>query len=294
DATSDDRVRFSLQVGTLSWDIQVQTGARSLDEGISETVRDKDQLFYVWDRPSNQLETRLKGFGFGMGRSALRQRYEFNAEPALKPLVEAVHGFSVYADYGLARLRQHGSQNAADTRLRSDGTNVLTVLRNWRDRREMRPSYDYVIQGLRSAFPDLFEELDFQVAGQTLAANLYSPGKPYETPLHRAPNGLVVGLIHLCGVAGAPRDSLIAIDEVENALHPYAIRELIATFREIAAKRDLTVVLATHSPVVLNEFKDDPSKIFVMQPGEESLPVALDQYRDPDWLAHFALGDLYS
>jgi hypothetical protein len=30
-----------------------------------------------------------------------------------------------------------------------------------------------------------------------------------------------------------------------------------------------------------------------MEPGHEVLPVPLDKHSNPEWLAHFALGDLY-
>jgi hypothetical protein len=61
----------------------------------------------------------------------------------------------------------------------------------------------------------------------------------------------------------------------------------------MAEKRDLTIVLTTHSPVVMNEFKGHEDQFCVLEAKHEVLPVALDKARDPDWLAHFALGDLY-
>ena len=30
-----------------------------------------------------------------------------------------------------------------------------------------------------------------------------------------------------------------------------------------------------------------------MAPSQKTLPVALDSLHDPDWLAHFSLGNLY-
>ena len=112
-------------------------------------------------------------------------------------------------------------------------------------------------------------------------------------PAYFTPNGWLTGLLHLCAVASAEPGSLIAIDEVENSLHPYAIRKLIEAFREWAEEHDLTVCLATHSPVVLNEFKEEPERVFVMEPGQATLPVPLSDLCGRDWLAHFSLGDLY-
>ena len=97
-------------------------------------------------------------------------------------------------------------------------------------------------------------------------------------------------------VAGAKPGTLVLIDEFENSLHPYAIRQLVRAMREWAAKRDLTIVLAGHSAALLDEFREDPSRVFVMelpQPGQPPMPRRLTDYHDPEWLKHFSLGELY-
>jgi predicted ATPase len=81
---------------------------------------------------------------------------------------------------------------------------------------------------------------------------------------------------------------------MENALHPHAIRSLTSTIREIANKRNLTVVLSTHSPVLLDEFRDDPASVHVLGSDVNNEVTPLSELRDPDWLAHFSLGALYS
>jgi hypothetical protein len=67
---------------------------------------------------------------------------------------------------------------------------------------------------------------------------------------------------------------------------------LIDHIRERAAKMALTVLLASHSPVVLNQFRDCPSKVIVMDPVNP--PTPLDKLENPDWLAQFSLGELYA
>src|SRR5208283_5950343 len=86
------------------------------------------------------------------------------------------------------------------------------------------------------------------------------------------------------------------IDEFENSLHPYAIRRLVQAMRDWAARKQLTVVLAGHSAALLDEFREDPSRVFVMEswkPGQPPMPLRLTDYRDPEWLKHFSLGELY-
>jgi hypothetical protein len=65
--------------------------------------------------------------------------------------------------------------------------------------------------------------------------------------------------------------------------------------RQQAEDRDLTILLTTHSPVVMNAFKGYEDQFYVLsQPASpEPVPRSLDELYDKDWLAHFVLGDLY-
>ena len=98
----------------------------------------------------------------------------------------------------------------------------------------------------------------------------------------------------MTAVAGSPGQSFDAIDDFENYLHPYAIRSLIESFRSWADRRDVCILIATHSPVALDEFRTDPTIVFVMDLEPPNKPIPLQFLRDPEWLKNFSLGDLYS
>jgi predicted ATPase len=213
-------------------------------------------------------------------------------DPTL-PLISALENFRFHGNYVVADLRQRGSQASSDDILFEDGSNAFSLLRNWRDKRDTRGRFEFVIEGLRAAFPDIFAELDFETAGSTVTIRTYAPGKDASLPVEVAANGFLTALLHLCAVASMPRGGIIAIDEPENGLHPFAIRELVDTLRDRAAAQDLTILLATHAPAFLNHFNREPGQVYVIEPGLDPVPVALDQHRNPEWLAHFSLGDLF-
>jgi predicted ATPase len=170
---------------------------------------------------------------------------------------------------------------------------VFTVLRNWKaGDRSHEERFAFVREGLRRAFPGLFEDLDFESAGQIVTARFYMPKNSKAIPFHLAPTGLLATLLHLAAVASMEKGGIVAIDEFENSLHPHAIKVLIEYIRERAAKMDLTVLLASHSPVVLDQFRACPSQAIVMDPINP--PTALDKIEDPAWLAQFSLGELYA
>jgi predicted ATPase len=171
------------------------------------------------------------------------------------------------------------------------------MLRTWRDRREDRPRFEFVHEGLRAAFPGVYHDLDF-VAGQTVSANVYRSGDETPTPISHEANGLLSMLVALAQIAATEEGGLVAIDEPENSLHPYAIRRFVRLSRAFARQRGFTVVLTTHSPVLLDEFNGEPDRVFVLDRDEmkqgKALPMPLDELRLREWLANYTLGELYA
>lgn len=169
---------------------------------------------------------------------------------------------------------------------------MFSVLRNWRDKKPDRVRYEFVIGGLRDIFADFFDDLEFEKAAQVVGADLrLKRDRVHSASL--APDGWFVALLHLTALASTDDGDLIAIDEPENALHPHAIRLLLDRMRSWSRQRSVTVLLATHSPVIINDFETCPEQLFVMQHDRPVNPVSVVELKQREWLAHFALGDLY-
>jgi predicted ATPase len=213
------------------------------------------------------------------------------------PKAQAIAGllcrYRLYGAYDLTALRRSGSPDSSDRRLDQRGLNVFSVLRNWRDRRQDQVRYDFVVDGLRDIFANFFEDLEFEKAAQVVGANLrLKRDRAHSASL--APDGWWVALLHLAAVASADDGDLLAIDEPENALHPHAIRLLLERMRTWSRRRRVTILLATHSPVIISDFDTRPEQLYVMQQDQPVSPVAVTDLKERDWLAHFTLGDLYT
>lgn len=116
--------------------------------------------------------------------------------------------------------------------------------------------------------------------------------KDYERQLPQG-GGESQAFYHTHALAFASPGDVLTFDEPENSLHPHGIRQFVTLARErTESVDDLTIVLATHSPVVLDEFRAEPDRVFVLKYGHN--PVALDTLHDRRWLAQFSLGDLYT
>ncbi|MCX7086720.1 MAG: AAA family ATPase [Methylococcales bacterium] len=290
----EEPVEIGLDIGEVSWRIQLVEREGSVDylnnEHLFERGRmifSRDSLgefFYADERiePSQQL-----------GLRALMDRGVH--DPALRVMAVFLQNISVYHDPDLWTLRHKGSDTTEDRNLNPRGNNALALLRRWHQERANNHRYRFVIEGLAAAFPNTFETMDFVEAGNTLVARVYRLGKETPSPLSDEANGVLQLLILFCEIAGAESDSVIAIDEPENSLHPYALRAFLRRTTRWAREHNLTVLLATHSTVLLDELTGNPEQIYVMKKpvDDEYIPSRLDRLCDSEWLEGFKLGDLY-
>lgn len=214
-------------------------------------------------------------------------------DPAVLDLMMFCRGICAFHDPDICNLRD-GSNIAHTKQLDRRGRNAVTMLRTWFQSRPERWRYDFVITGLRAAFPGLIADLDFVEAGNTIAARVYRPGSELPAPLGAEANGVLAMLVLLCALAAAEEGGIVAIDEPENSLHPFAIRVFVRLADQLARRRDLTVILATHSPVLLDAFNDRPEQVYVLDGTTEPAPVRLTELKNPDWLRQFRLGELYT
>ena len=294
-APPDEPVVLALTVGDLRWELTLAVRRGNLDPNPGERITAGEEV--LLDRPmfsetATWMGSRISVEGYRLG---LQNLYGSSGPlDRMGPIVRAVKQFRIYNEYNLRHLRSNGSLQSADTNLHPHGDNVFSVLRNWHGNRELRSRFDFVRSTLKAAFPEVCEDIDFEQTSTTVTLRVFPPQSSDGVPIFFAPNGLLTGLLHLCAVAGTQPGSLVAIDEMENSLHPFAIRQLTAAFREWSEEYDVTVCLATHSPVLLDEFKDDPGRVFIMEHGQEMLPVPLTELRDKEWLAQFSLGRLYA
>ncbi len=230
-------------------------------------------------------------------RTCLRQAFEREDDERAARFAEFLPAARIYDTYYLNKVREIETGHLSDTFLHPTGENLFSVLRNWKSApRRFDERFAWVLNALREAFPDQIEDIEFDAVGDAVQARFYPPNAPSpddSLPVGLAADGLLTGFLHLTAAAGAEPGSVVAFDEMENQLHPHAIRSILASMRERADEKDLTIVLTTHSPVLMNAFKGYEDHFFVLQPGVSPTPTPLDELKDPEWLAHFSLGDVY-
>lgn len=290
--TDKDLVEFDIQVDDIRWHLRIPMSNAGLLGRYGEELYRGNELIL---RAGVYGETWYLGkdeLPFDDLRCCVRVLWDRGNAPWLRPLHDALYDLRSY-DFWLHTVREGTTREDASSFLHGVGKNLWAVLANWKQApKRYRGQFEWVIQHAHLAFPDLIETIEFD----RNEAFIFPPGATDPAdglPPRRQADGLLVGLLQLTAVAGAKPGSILAFDEMENQLHPHAIRSILASMRSIAAERNLTIVLTTHSPLVMNEFGEQPHRIGVLGAPGERCPVPLDELKDPEWLAMFPLGELY-
>jgi predicted ATPase len=291
DAADDELVEIGVQLDELRWVLRLRASGATVDSA-TEFLHEGDREIFRRDALGNFTHGERKLHADN--RLGLRAILDSQVrDPAVERMVACLRGFTVFHDPDLYALRA-GSNVAHTAHLASRGTNAITMLRAWQNRRPDKRRHQLVLNGLREAFPGLIEDFDFIEAGNTLAARMYRPGHEQPEPLRNEANGVLAMLVLLCDLAAADDGGLVAIDEPETALHPYAIQTFVRYAEAEARKRGLRIVLSTHSPVLLDAFAGTPERVYVLDGHTWPAPIPLHQLKNPEWLRQFRLGELYT
>jgi predicted ATPase len=294
-AEPDEPVVVELAVDDVRWELRFPMTNRGITGSYGERlVHGEDvivraEMFSEEQRIEGRIVPRDE---LSCGARMFWHRNETNPDWMFR-LYQVLQGIRVYGSFWLNQVRQPSRQEMPNHFLHGTGRNLWAVLENWQNAPRMyHDQYRWVMDGIARAFPGLLDSIEFN-RGDAYLFQRGATDPADGLPPNRAADGLLTGLLQLTAVAGAQSGSIIAFDEMENQLHPHAIRVILNAMRERAESEDLKIVITTHSPVVMNAFREEPEQFFVLESQHPRQPIALDELHDPDWLAAFELGDLY-
>lgn len=294
-----DPARFSFEKDGVTWWFGARATSHGFETALGEELRGRGGEVLV-ERAKNAPQTlQVQGQPYPVYSNhgeTLIQGLLKTDEERTRDFVTTLTKYRHYRDYKLDELRFRGSQmdSSSDDELAERGENAFSVLDIWNGKRSHRSRYQFVLETLKQAFPKMVEDLEFDKVGRTISLRFFLPDHSERSlPIESVSNGFLISLLHLMAVASTPKGGLVAIDEIENGLHPHALRILLSAIRDRAKEEDLTVLVATHSPFLLNEFREEEENVFVMDSTLEKPLLPLTEILDRDWMRLFSLGDLY-
>lgn len=175
----------------------------------------------------------------------------------------------------VTRLRLDASALRSDARFQPDGEHALgpsgeglpvAVDRLRQRREEPAPTFLPILQALREVYPRIEDVVPEPFGQGRVTLGFRERGIADPIPLDSASDGVLHALALLIALQSL-RVGILAIEEPENALHPWSVRKIL----ELAQTRPThgQVLITTHSETVVNAV-EMPESLFVVESDEQT------------------------
>ncbi|KJU86596.1 ATPase [Candidatus Magnetobacterium bavaricum] len=184
----------------------------------------------------------------------------------------------------------------SDLYLDETGDNLAIVLYNLIQRDHSEFDFEAELNSLLKALFDGFDGLKFPIIdSQHLEMRFKDKAINKQLALHELSDGTIRMLCWVAVLCHPDPSPIICIDEPEVGLHPEWIN-ILADLIKVAVQRGKTqVLLATHSPDLLDCFSDSAKDVIVTEIDDENNAVfrRLDPEELQPWLERYRLGEMY-
>ncbi len=221
-------------------------------QGIIST-RDKEKIS-IQHYPQKTQEIPFKSTEL-----VLKQISDPNRFYPLYTLKTALEDFSVYHSFNTALhspIRQPAT-SSSEKKLLPSGQNLVTTLSKIKNNHSL--DYDEIEKAIKKINPSL-KDIDFDPIGTKLSLVLRETSLTKSIPIEHISDGTLRYLLLLAVLFNPERGSLVCIDEPETNLHPDMINTIAEAMKQ--ASRTTQLIIATHSPLLLNSFEIDDILVF--------------------------------
>lgn len=234
---------------------------------------DEDDFIYMdMDNAQGVISTRENGeVGFQKYPQENKQITFKSTEPVLRQISDperfyplftlkrALEELSLYFHFDTTAdsvIRQP-SGYGTETKLLPDGQNLTTILNNLKNNHPL--SYNKIEESIKKINPH-FKDVNFAFIGSKLYLVLREEYLTKSVTIEHISDGTIRYLILLSILFNPQRGNLVSIDEPETSLHPDMINTVAESIKQASEKTQM--LIATHSPLLLNSFEIDDILVF--------------------------------
>ncbi|MGM9572616.1 MAG: AAA family ATPase, partial [bacterium] len=149
-------------------------------------------------------------------------------------------------------MRDYSRMN--DTDIKANAENISSVLYNLCEVHENKEANKKEILSLIKRLPEN-EVLDIKFIKTSIGDVIFALQEKYGEELidaKRISDGTIRCLAIITALISEEENSMVIIEEVDNGVHPSRARTLINSISEVAKKRNISLLITTHSPALLN------------------------------------------
>jgi len=203
--------------------------------------------------------------------------------------IRAITGSAAVYRLRAERIATAAYSNNPEVRIEPDGTNTAIVLAAMKLGDDER--FEIIEEAMRRLVPSLDRvRIRPELVRDDVADVSRNGSKIYfdfhgakDIPADGASHGTLILLALLTTLYGPDRPHLVLIDDIEQALHPRAQRELVQLLKDLIARpefSDLQIVATTHSPYALDLL--DPSEVYAFAVREDGTVASKRLSEHPD------------
>ena len=158
-----------------------------------------------------------------------------------------------------------------DPKLEPNGDGLPAVIGLWKgsDPEKAQELDDFV----RRAIPEIKRTLVKPAPGEGLQALWIEQTDGQQFPAQEVADGVLFAIGLTAHAIATGEGALLLIEEPEQMIHPRRLSLVVDLFRRLASERACQLIFATHSPVMLDEFRDEPESILLFRRGPAGAEV---------------------
>lgn len=241
------------------------------------------EVDYFNRKTENKVETAAP-----RDKTMLNRLYDLETNARANTFKKYLAGWQYYS---LAPEAMRGSQHKPnDTTLNTDGSNLASAI--YRLKTADGRSYRKLLEHLRKIEPAI-DEINFYVAAENSVFMFFEDSAGHQFSALNASNGTLryLALIYVLLVQPSLKiDPLIIIEEPENGMYVWCLKDLIGMAAERTGKTQL--IFTTHSPYFIDLFDENLDSIFVIRRNKENSTITQpDSEKAKKRLADFSLGE---
>lgn len=206
---------------------------------------------------------------------------------ALKIAIESISVYD-YFDTTLKSPIRTPVNYGTDVKLLSTGENLVQILHRIKNNHTLQ--YEKIEDLLKNVNPN-FKDINFDVIGSKFFIALREKNLAKTVGVEHISDGTLRFLLLLAILFNPERGCLICLDEPEIGLHPDMINMIADSIKQ--ASINSQIIIATHSPLLLNSFNLEDCLIFEKNSKNESIITRKTEGDFPDWNDDFLVGQLW-
>jgi predicted ATPase len=208
----------------------------------------------------------------------------------LYTLKRAIEGLVVYDYFDTtldSKIRQPASFGVEE-KLLSNGENLAQILNRLKNQHTLH--YEKIQNAIKKINP-YFIDTGFDLLGSLVYLVLREKKLSKSVGARHISDGTLRYLLLLTILHNPERGSIICIDEPEIGLHPDMINTITEAIKE--ASKDTQLIIATHSPLLLNAFDLEDIMIFEKNSSNQTIVSVKTEDDYVNWNDEYLAGQLW-